>query len=760
MVRGLNLPGESTVGLYYDNITMTGTGAEAGDFGRNQADLDLFDIERVEVLRGPQGTQYGANSVSGVVRIITNKPDPSALSGKVTASTAYKEDGDPDYSIKGMINIPLAEEVAVRAVGYYSEIGGYIDNMQLEKGSSCYAQDPATTNPEIVLLPGPGCNDGTSNVTDINSHTRVGGRLSLQWTPSDRTRVLIQGFYQDIESDGRNAAHPLGAVNPITTPPVVALRSDNGLFITAPTGERQSNARSHEPYEEDFWIAALELEHDFQWGTGTIAASRMERNGITRIDSSNPSRLHRSFQVVNLGPWSESGVGPGVGPFRGAIISPVDRVNLWQDLDSEVTNIEVRLASQYDGRFNFLAGVFYQDNVRSLDSEGRFVYPSSGRDMTQADSVGALSAASLANFNAASDDWQTDPFTITARVAKNTTETVALYGEVYFDLLDNLEVMGGLRYFETDRKQESAIITPFANSILIQFGSPAGMVGPEPNSPSSETDTLYKAQITYRPSDDHQVYFQVAEGYRAGGVNATIVSSIPPSYQSDQTLNLELGAKATWLDGRLITNLAIYQVDWDNIQFEASYTQQFNALVNCTELSDGVRAEGFELDIQARATDNLDLGINYTTIDAEWQVDSPDCLTAAGLADTFEPPGQLAGDSLIGVPDYSGSAYLHYNFPSAPFGAQSGFLRFDLMFQGEVKVNDDNLEDNLPNPSYVLANANAVLDYQNFSVGLFIRNIADEEAHLSLIQGFQSDNRVTTSSPRTIGASITYRFGG
>jgi iron complex outermembrane receptor protein len=759
IVRGLNLPGESTVGLYYDNITMTGTGAEAGDFGRNQADLDLFDVERVEVLRGPQGTQYGANSVSGVVRIITNKPDTEALFGKVSVSGASKADGDADYSIKGMINIPLSENVAVRGVGYYSEIGGFIDNMQLEKDPSCYAQDPATTNPEIVLLPGPGCNDGTANVTDINKHIRTGGRASLQWTPSDRTRVLVQGFFQDIESDGRNAAHPLGAVTFVGTPPVVALRSDNGFFTTAPTGERQSNARSHEPYEEDFWIAALEIEHDFGWGAGTIASSRMERNGITRIDSSNPSRLHRSFQEVSLGPWGEAGVGPGTGPFRGAIISPVDRVNLWQDLESEVTNFEARLASQFEGRFNFLAGFFYQDNVRSLDSEGRFTDPSTGRDMAQADSVAALSAASLANFNSASADWQTDPFTITARESKNTTETLAVYGEAYFDLTDKLEFMAGLRYFKTDRKQDSAIITPFANSILIQFASPAGMVGPEPNTPSSENDTLFKTQLTYRPTEDHQVYFQVAEGYRAGGVNATIVSTIPAAYESDQTLNLELGVKTSWMDGRLFTNLSVYQVDWDNVQFEAAYTQQFNALVNCTERSDGVQANGFEFEIQAQATDNLDVGLNYTSIDAEWQVDTPDCLTTTGLADTFEPPGQLDGDSLIGVPDYSGSVYMHYDFESAPFGAENGFLRFDLMFQGKVKVNDDNLDDNLPNPSYVLANANAVLDYGKFSVGLFVRNIADEEAHLSLIQGFQSDNRVTPSSPRTIGASFTWNFG-
>jgi outer membrane receptor protein involved in Fe transport len=759
MVRGLNLPGESTVGLYYDNITMTGTGAEAGDFGRNQADLDLFDVERVEVLRGPQGTQYGANSVSGVVRIITNKPDPGAFLGKVTVSGANKADGDPDSSIKGMINIPLADDLAVRAVGYYSKVGGFVDNVQIGKDPSCYGVDPATTNPEIVLLPGPGCNDGTSVVPDINTHTRKGGRVSLQWTPSDRTRVLFQSYFQNIDSDGRNATHPLGAVTFIGTPPVVALRSDNGFFATPATGERQSATMSHEPYEEDFWIAAFELEHDFEWATGTISASRMERDGITRLDSSKPARLHRSFQTVGLGPWSESGVGPGTGPFRGAILSPTDRVSLMQDLDSEVTNFEARLASQYDGKLNFLAGVFYQENVRSLSSEGRIADPATGRDMAQSDIVAAFSPASLANFVAATADWQTDPFTITARQSENTTETLAAYGEVYYDVTDNLEIMGGLRYFKTDRSQDSAIITPFANQILIQFGSPAGMVGPEPNTPSSENDSLFKTQITYRPTDDHQVYFQIAEGYRAGGVNATIVSSIPPSYDSDRTLNMELGAKASWMDGRLFTNFSVYQVDWDNVQFEASYTQQFNALVNCSELSDGVRANGFEIEIQAQATDNLDLGLNYTSINAEWQVDSPDCLTAAGLAATFDPPGQLRGDSLIGVPDYSGSAYMHYTFDSAPFGAESGFVRFDLMFQGKVAVNDDDLADNLPNPSYMLANANAGLNYGKYGISVFVRNISDEEAHLSLFQGFQSDNRVTPSNPRTIGASFTYNFG-
>ena len=766
LVRGLNLPGESTVGLLFDNITMSGTGADAGDFGRNQSDLDLFDVERVEVLRGPQGTQYGANSVSGVVRIITNKPDPTAFDGKLVVGGAGKEDGDADWNVKGMVNIPLSDDLAVRGVGYISETGGFIDNMQLNKDPSCYGVGTPADGPEIILLPSAGCDDGTSNAKDINSHRREGGRLSMQWTPTDATRVLLQGYYQSIDSDGRNATHPLGATAfAPPRPDIIAARGGSNEINTPAVGERQTVVKSHEPYSEDMWIAALEIEHDFDWATGTISASLTDRSGTTRLDSSNPARLHRTFQTVSLGPWGVNGVGPGTGAFSGAIISPTDRVRLWQDFDTEVTNFEARLASQFEGRTNFLLGLYYQENVRTVDSEGRIGDPATGLDMAQADIVALFDPQSLINFNNAA--WQTDPFTITARGAVNTTETKAVYGEVYFDLTDQIELMGGARYFETDREQVSSILTPFANAILIQFGSPAGMVGPEPNTPSHESDALFKGQITYRPTEDHQIYLQVSEGYRAGGVNATLVSAIPPSYDSDKTSNLEGGLKTTWLDGRVIANLSVYNVDWDNVQFEVAYTQQFNALVNCTQASDAVSATGVEIDFQAAATDNLDVGFNYTTIEAEWGVDANDCLTQTQIDVSFDDDGVglgdgsliQAGDTLIGVPDYSGSAYGQYNFASAPFGADSAWIRADVMFQGTVPVNDDDTAINLANPSYVLANLNAGIDFGKYSFNVFVRNLMDEDAHLSLFQGFQQDNRVTPSNPRTFGASFTYNFG-
>jgi outer membrane receptor protein involved in Fe transport len=323
--------------------------------------------------------------------------------------------------------------------------------------------------------------------------------------------------------------------------------------------------------------------------------------------------------------------------------------------------------------------------------------------------------------------------------------------------------MGGLRYFDTSRNQVSQILTPFLNSTFIQ-GAPAG---PDPRTDSSESDVLFKGQAVYRPTEDHQIYAQVAQGYRAGGVNSQTVSQIPAEYDSDQTLNLEAGVKTSWLDGRLLANLSVYTIDWDNIQFQMPYTQQFNGLVNCTEVSDAVTAEGFEIDLQAQATDNLDIGFNFTSMDAKWNVDANDCLSQAEIeGTTFDDDGDglgdgtgiLAGDSMIGVPDHSGSAYAQYNFGNVPFGADSAFLRADIMFQGTVPTNDDDPAINLANPSYELVNINGGIDFGRYSLSVFVRNVFDKKAHLSLFQGFQQDNRVTPSNPRTIGASFTYNF--
>ena len=112
----------------YDNIPITGIGGSATSFGGTQADLDLFDVERIEVLRGPQGTLYGANSMSGVVRIIANKPNTDEFEAAFEGGLSSIEEGDSTYSGKGMVNVPIVDDrLAIRLVGYYKDVGGYVE---------------------------------------------------------------------------------------------------------------------------------------------------------------------------------------------------------------------------------------------------------------------------------------------------------------------------------------------------------------------------------------------------------------------------------------------------------------------------------------------------------------------------------------------------------------------------------------------------------------------------------------------------------
>lgn len=715
LVRGLSGPGESTVGVYYDSIPMTGNGQDPVSFGGNQPDLDIFDAERIEVLRGPQGTQYGASSLSGVVRIVSNKPDSSGFHGKLAVDAGSVSGGDNNWSAKGMVNIPLVEDVfAIRAVAYHDFLGGYIDNGVLFKGpedNSCYVRGDSIgrTEPEVIL--DPACQDGNADFRNINEHERTGGRVFAQWDISDDATLLLQTFFQEMSSDGRNAANPVDSLYAGIGPPFIV---GGNTFFTPAVGEDQTNVRGHEPYEEDLQIFAIEYDHDFDFGHLTVAANLLDRDADSRLDSSSPARLHRRFFETPLGPWG------------GVTVTPFDRISVVQTQESEMFSVEARFASVLDGRFNYLLGAFYSDRTLEVDSKALATDPRTG------DFVGGET-----------------PYL--DRNAKNDTDIRALFGEAYFDLTDSFELLLGARWFETNRDQYSELVVPFLRSEII--GGPAGV---EPNDPASESDTIYKAQLTYRFNEDVSTYVTYSEGFRAGGVNAQITPNIPDSFEYDQTSNLELGLKSLLADGRVLLNVALYQIDWDHIQMKAAFTSQFNGLVNCTERTDPVRSEGLEIDTQFAITDNLVAGINYTQMDSTWQVDADDCVTQAVLDELSDPFGYEKGDSLIGVPDYSGSAFMVYDWIIGQSGA--AFVRADVQFQGTVQVNEPRPERNIENPSYLFGHIRFGIDWEKYSASLYVRNVTDETAWLSMFNNFQQENRVTVNQPRTFGVNFEMRF--
>lgn len=177
-IRGVQGAGENTVGLYYGETPVTGPTSATSDPSLMSPDLNLFDVNRVEVLRGPQGTLYGAGSVGGTMRIIFNEPDSTAYAGAIDAGISTVKGGGEGYSLRGMINVPLlADRLAARAVLYRHERAGWVDNVTLSQN-------------------------------DVNSGVSEGGRFMLAFTPNDKVKVVANAHVQSETIDDSNGWFP------------------------------------------------------------------------------------------------------------------------------------------------------------------------------------------------------------------------------------------------------------------------------------------------------------------------------------------------------------------------------------------------------------------------------------------------------------------------------------------------------------------------------------------------------------------------
>jgi iron complex outermembrane recepter protein len=706
LIRGANAPGEATVGVYYDEYPVTGSGQSAAEAGNNQPDIELFDAERVEVLRGPQGTLYGAGASSGVIRMVTKRPDFHQFDSHVQATWSSTRNGGDNWDVKGMLNIPVIEDkFALRMVGYNVDTAGFIDQ-------------PAF------------------NLEDVNTQERRGGRLAAGVKLTDNVLWLTHVYYQEIESGGRNGHNPYPFTD-VVGPPTLRERLPDGRLIVnnrfevPAAGKLEQNTLSLEPYSEELLLLGSTIEASFDASSLTVAASLMDRSTDTLLDSSNPIRLQQRFRDTGNAIRSGELTGvPLIPPYRFysepvTFISPTGRATSHQLFDTKMWTLEARFATDYDGRFNYLVGATYQNLDRDLDSKVVVVDPNTGMPDYSYPLLGD-------------------------REAENITKLAALFGEVYFDVTDKLELMAGMRAFQTKRDQVSLVDVPFLRNPNI--GGPAGS---EVIVPAKEEDVIGKLQATYRFTEDFLAYAQVSQGFRAGGVNAVIVPTIPPSFNSDETRNYEVGMKTTWLDGRLTLNMAAYQIDWYDILINVPFTTQFNGLVNCQSSDPCAQIRGVELEMVTRPMAGLDLGGSITFIDAQLKETLAQQLPA-GIVPS-DPVFGSDGDSLEGAPDYSGSGWAQYGWPVFA-GQYDAFVRGDLQFSSGAKTNSYSPVRNRESDSYVFGNVKFGVENEQWGVSLFVRNVTDKAADLTIFNNFQSVNRVTVNQPRTIGLTVDVRM--
>jgi iron complex outermembrane recepter protein len=377
-------------------------------------DLDLFDLNRVETLRGPQGTLFGSGSVGGTIRYITNQPTTDRFEGSVEANLNTIDGGSEGGALKGAVNVPVNDMIAVRAVGYYTKYAGFVDALR----------------------------EGGGIDRDVNDGERYGGRLSILFQPTDNISITPRVVYQKVTADGfnRQEAYNLFA-NPFTTTrPAIDLR------------ERQQFLLLDEKFVDETMLADLTANIDIGPVTLTSVTSYIDREILASRDA---SALTGSVSV-DLG-------------FPEAAVSLPS--NLRDTTDLKTFTQELRVASNNSGPFQWLIGGFYSD----IDRFYRQRLPTPGYDAVTDAVLGAGTSAAVRNGFPANSPYNADlPYDIKqlaifGEASYEIGRLTLTAGGRYYDFEETRRFVSGGLFANGDNRRDTTKSDGFTPRFLASF---------------------------------------------------------------------------------------------------------------------------------------------------------------------------------------------------------------------------------------------------------------------------------------------------
>jgi len=321
-LRGIQASGEATVGLYYDETPLTGPSGTSQNSGGRSQDANLYDVERIEVLRGPQGTLYGSGSMGGTVRLIFNKADTRSYAGSAEAQYTSMSDGDPGYYAKGMANVPLVDGMlGARVVVFHEERGGYIDNVRY----------------------------GVDNVNEVKSS---GGRLMLTWLPADNITWHGMAMVQETEAGGPGSWYPLLGARDYSTDRAVHTPGSDDLYLFSSDFDWNLSAASLS-WSSSFYRWNILNTSDY---TNTMVTNAANRNNC------------RNYFSGALGIPTTSCTDAQFAQFQEFASSRIP-ASLYQPQVVETWTHEVRLASpDDDSKLDWTIGAYLEERSDAVDS--------------------------------------------------------------------------------------------------------------------------------------------------------------------------------------------------------------------------------------------------------------------------------------------------------------------------------------------------------------------------------------------------------
>ncbi len=649
-----------SVGVYLDEqpvTTVTGP-----------LDIHMYDIARVEVLAGPQGTLYGASAQAGALRIITNKPDPSGFAASYSAGIDSVANGGIGNVVEGMVNVPISRTAAIRLVGWHERDAGYVDNIP---GTRTYPSWGGTVSnapsctPSSLLV----CTHAAKK--NYNSNDINGARAALKVDLNDDWSINGTFMGQKTTANGNMASDPT--------------RGD--LSITHFYPERSTDR---------WWQAAMTVQGKIGNFDLTYAYAHLKRNQEEHNDYSD-----YSFWYDTL-----AGYGAYIHDNSGALINPSQYI-IGKDhytMDSH----ELRLASPKEDRLRVVGGLFWEKSVHDIEQRYK---------------IDGLSDALTV------PGW---PNTIWLTEQVRTDKDEAVFGELSYDIIpDTLTATIGGRYFRADNSLGGFYGFSSGFSPNSSYGQ-AGCISPTPyrgapcldfNKNVKETGSLGKINLTWNITPTKMVYATRSEGYRPGGLNRR--GSLPP-YKSDYLTNYELGWKTTWLNNRLSFNGSVFQEDWKDFQFSILGANGLTEIRNANQ----ARVRGMETELNWAATYNLQLSGGVAFYDAKLTANYCGFTDATGKPVTDCPTPQAAkGSQLPVTPKFKGNLVARYSWD---VGNNEAFVQGAVVHVGKRRSDLRKTENGLIGdlPAYTTFDLSAGYKWSSFSVDLYVNNVLDERAAL------------------------------
>jgi iron complex outermembrane recepter protein len=691
--------------------------------GRN---LDIYaaDLERIEVLEGPQGTLYGAGAQAGAVRYITNKPKLDVTEGGASASYSTTAHGDPSSAVQAVLNLPvIPDTLALRAVIYDDSRGGYIHNIPGTFARSPTDEGIASYFGGVVPAGSPTLSNSNLVSNASNPVEYKGARVSGLYKFNEDWNLLLQQSYQSMEADGVFAYNPaLGDLNV----------------------QQYNPSYDLDKFEDTAWTL-----------NGRIGSLKVVYTGgylVRNVDQV------ADYTAYSRGPFAAYYQCNGPQYTPGATATCYSPSATWQNIERNThQSHELRLSTDDDARLRAIGGVFWEDY--KIQTAENFLY---GDEQAGFAPFGP-SVPGVPVF----DPGVRLPGTVfLTDITRGYTQRAA-FGELAFDIVPkSLTLTVGTRFFHFDNFDAGQSDSAFGCRNVDPCAPPAGGFVPF-NESQGNSGHKSKVNLSWKPVDGVLLYGTYSEGFRPGGFNqngALIPTtsplygkfSAPTFYNSDDLKNYEIGWKTLSFDRHLQFNGALYDEEWSKVQLQI-YDPNLYGNTGFTVNGPNYRVRGIEGDVVFRVTDELTLYSSFAWNRSQ-QVNEPSLKGSTGEISLFPTNG--IGSPLANAPPFQGNVRARYEIPFDDYtwhvqaGAQhTDHSIADVVTQGTLGPPDYDLG------AYTTYDAAAGVEKDQWELEFFGQNLTDTRAQL-FISSNSYVQLTTVNRPRVMGLRFSYKFGG